>query len=468
MRVLFTILPSQAHLWPVTPCAWALQSAGHEVRVATHASFTGSVIAAGLTPVPLGDPRSVHPRTRSDAMPPARPEDVLRFADVLDLDDEGREHWIAFYQYLLTALSDFVRPDLPEASDLIGFAQAWQPDLVVWDPTMAAAPLAARACGAAHARLLLGLDYPAWCFDRLADRGDDVRAAGMPANPQAELVRPLAEKYGIDVDQELMYGQWSIDPMPPGMALRTSATTLTMRYVPYTGAESFPDWLHQRPRRPRVALTLGESTRRFIQGDWGRAPKIFEAVAGLDIEVIATLNSMQMEGIERVPDNVRTIEWVPLTQLLPTCSAVIHHGGGGTFAAPCAFKVPQIVCDTDETLLMRPVEAEPNVVEDGTYRLGYEPGDREDPVETVTTWQLPAKKLEATPAANYVVSRGAGTRLDHRRHSVDEIGDMIQRVVHEPEFQHGAQAIFDAWLAMPSPAAIVPLLERLTTEHRRR
>ncbi len=465
MRVLITVQPSHAHLWPITPLAWALQAAGHQVRVAVHACFTNAVLAVGLTPVMLGKPGDLELRMRPDARPPTDPADVLRYADVLGLDAEGREHWIVFHQWLMTALSDYVRPDLTEASDLINFALEWQPDLIIWDPTMAAAPLAARASGAAHARFAMAVDYPGWCFDRLRERKEELIAAGLHPNPQIELVQPIADKHGIELDDEMLYAQWSIDPMPLGMRLDASGTNLPMRYVPYTGAEEFPEWLRQRPERPRVALTLGESVRRFIKGDWGRTPKILEAVAGLDIEVIATLNKRQLEGVERLPDNVRAIDWVSLTQLAPTCSAIIHHGGGGTFATPVAFNVPQIVCDTDESLMMLPVEID--VMEEGTYRVGYEYDVVEEVHKTVTSWELPGKKLEAPPAAKYVTSRGAGARLDHLTQSVDEIAAMIHAVVTEPSYRAGAQELYDSWLATPSPAAIVPMLESLTREHRR-
>lgn len=468
MRVLITVYPSHAHFWPVVPCAWALQSAGHEVRVASHARFAGSIKAAGLTPVALGDPLANEARTRPDARAPARPEEVRHFAEVLGLDDEGLEHWIAYYQYLLNPISDYVRTDLPEAGELIGFARTWRPDLMICDPTFASAPVAARVCGAAHARMLIGPDYPGWSLDRLAERKDEVRAAGLPENPQADLVRPLAEAYGVEVDDELLYGQFSLDPMPPGMRLPTSAVTVPMRYVPYTGGELLPEWLYERPRQPRIALSLGESTRRVIKGDWGRSPKIIEAVADLDVEVIATLNSLQLEGIKTIPGNVRTIDWVPLTHLLPTCSAMIHHGGIGTFAVACASKVPQIVCDTGESIMLRPVEVDPRVMAEGTYRVGFEFGVNEQVVETVTTWELPAKKLEATPTSNYVISRGAGTRLDHRTQSVDEIRKMIMEVLDDASFADGAQTVYDDWLAMPSPADVVSVLERLTAEHRGR
>lgn len=467
MRILFPVQPSHAHFWPAVPCAWALQAAGHEVRVASHARFTGEIMATGLTAVPLGDPSDTEPRTRPDARPPARPDEVLRYAEVMRLDDEGREHWIAYYQWLLNAISDYIRADLPYAAELVDFARLWRPDLVVWDPLMACGAVAARACGAAHARFNLGPDYLGWSMDRLAERSGELRAAGLAENPQADLTRPLAQKYGMEVDDELLYGQWSIDPIPPGLALPTRATTLPMRYVPYTGAEVLPQWLYQRPLRPRVAMSLGESTRRYVKGDWGRTPKVFRAVAGLDIEVIATLSDMQMEGIDAIPGNVRAIEWVPLSHLLPTCSAIIHHGGTGTFSASCAFKMPQIVCDSGESLLMHPVEIDANIMEDGTYRIGFEFGVREDLVEKVTTWEQPGKKLEATPTSTYVLNRGAGRRLNHLTQSVDEIAALIQQVVSDPAYLDGAQAIYDSWLAMPSPADVVPSLERLTAEHRR-
>ncbi|APU15535.1 MULTISPECIES: nucleotide disphospho-sugar-binding domain-containing protein [Actinoalloteichus] len=467
MRVLFVVYPSHAHFWPAVPCAWALQSAGHEVRVASHARFEGSVTAAGLTPVGLGDARVDEARTRPDARAPSHPEEVLRYADALGLDAAAREHWIAYFQWLLNPISDYVRTDLPYADELIDFARDWRPDLVIWDPTFACGPVAAKVSGAAHARMLIGPDYLAWSLDRLAERRTELLAAGLSPNPQAELMAPLAEKYGMEVDDELLYGQWSIDPMPPGLVLPTSTTTLSMRYVPYNGAEPFPRWLHRRPERPRVALSLGESTRRFIKGDWGRTPKILEAVDGLDVEMIATVNAPQLEGVERIPDNVRTIEWVPLTQLMPTCSVLIHHGGLGTFGAPVAAKVPQIVCDTGETLMMQPVEVDPKMPGDGTYRVGFEFGISEDVVEKVTSWELPAKKLEATPTADYVVGRGAGLRLNHRTQSVEEIRAVILTAVEDPAIQRGAQDVFDTWLAMPSPADVVPLLERMTLEHRR-
>lgn len=71
---------------------------------------------------------------------------------------------------------------------------------------------------------------------------------------------------------------------------------------------------------------------------------------------MATVNGNQLKGIDRVPSNVRVVEWVPINHLLPTCSLHIHHGGNGTAMAAVVNKVPHIVTDTDESLLLREVQ----------------------------------------------------------------------------------------------------------------
>ncbi|MGW1147806.1 hypothetical protein ACWD6I_22755 [Streptomyces sp. NPDC002454] len=54
MRVLFAVFPAVAHVHPIVPLAWALQNAGHDVRVAIHPDAVDLVTEAGLAAVPLG------------------------------------------------------------------------------------------------------------------------------------------------------------------------------------------------------------------------------------------------------------------------------------------------------------------------------------------------------------------------------------------------------------------------------
>ena len=68
---------------------------------------------------------------------------------------------------------------------------------------------------------------------------------------------------------------------------------MAVRKTPYAGGEVFQEWLHGKPQQPRIALSLDESARRFIAGDWGCTSKVFEAVSDLDVEVVAALNPLR-------------------------------------------------------------------------------------------------------------------------------------------------------------------------------
>jgi len=466
MRILITCYPSNVHIYPLTPVATALQNAGHEVRIAfhDHPGVRGSIERAGLTSVPLGDSNEHDPRFRKDAVLPLPADEVNAYAKAMNLDYKDKEHWICYFQQLSCAISDYVRTDLPYAADLVNFAKSWKPDLVLWDPVFPAGAVAARVAGAAHARFLgSALDWMAYFHRRLALHKEDLIAEGLNPTPMVDMIRPLAERYGVWVDDELMLGQWTVDPLPEGIRLPTYQPKVAVRWVPSAYAEPLQPWLYQKPEKPRISLSLGESMRRLVDGDWGRTPKIFEAVDGMEVEVVATVNEHQLRGVDRIPSNVKAVDWVPLTHLLPTCSLLIHHGGSGTAMNAVANKVPQIVTDTDESLLLdlsAPADDEEFVIKSGTDH-----GVVEDE-EPVATFKIPAKHMMAPHWSDYVTKWGAGVRLNFQKLSVAEIRTEIERVLGDTSFNKGAQAVHDHWLATPSPAEIVPIIERLTAEHR--
>ena len=60
MRVLLTTYPEKTIFQPMVTLAWALRTAGHEVRVAIQPGFEDVVTGAGLTArLPLSRPASV-------------------------------------------------------------------------------------------------------------------------------------------------------------------------------------------------------------------------------------------------------------------------------------------------------------------------------------------------------------------------------------------------------------------------
>jgi L-rhodinosyltransferase/glycosyltransferase len=427
MRVLFSIFPASAHLYPAIPLAWALQSAGHEVVVASPEGVVDqkvieNITSAGLTAVSLGGKEeltaSLAPLIAGAG--PNRP--------TLALDPDDPNAWRMARAVLGGMFNAYYPPATveggrrPVMDTLVEFAKDWRPDLVLWDPLAPTGAVAARACGAAHARVLFGTDniglVRARTRQELADPSSD-----LTEDPWMPWLGPVLERYGLDFTEETLVGQWTLDLTQSRMRTPLDLTYVPVRRVPYNGADTLPEWLHARPERPRVVLTLGVS-RRLLAGRHSGFPmrEFFDSVSGLDLELVATLNSEQLEAAGTLPDNVRALEYVPLNQVLPTSSAIIHHGGGGTFAAAVAFKVPQLV--------------------------------------------VPLPMWDEMVTARYVVRRGAGLIADPAAIDVGSMQKDLVRLLEEPSFQLGARALYEDMLAAPAPKDVVPVLERLTAEHR--
>ncbi len=443
MRVIFTPWPAKAHLYPIVPLAWALQSAGHEVRVAAHPDLADSVAALGLLPVALGDGEPI-PEFKATADLEAA---LDRLHTALDPAPAESHLWDALRAFCLPLMWDFhpLNGDAaaidPCVRDLVSFAQHWQPDLVLWDACFPSGAVAARASGAANVRMLWGVDYWGWLTDRLAERRDTL-PADVPTTLMADTIRPVAERYGVAVDDELLLGQWTIDPTPTGMRLQTSARTVPMRWVPFTGTATVPTWLYAKPERPRVTVSLGVSMRAYYKESQERVASLLEMVSTMDVDVVATLNKQQLEGISSLPDNVRTVDYLPLTLLLPSTSAFIHHGGNGSFAAAATAGVPQLITSDTNTFT-------------ATDASGVE-------------HTFVAQHPDVPTTTAYLERHGAGLTLNHQESTVPEMRDRLERVLHEPSFRRGAAALQDDVLATPSPVDLVPLLERTALSRRTR
>ncbi|MFI5621367.1 nucleotide disphospho-sugar-binding domain-containing protein [Streptomyces sp. NPDC051567] len=442
MRVMLTALPQICHLYPIIPYAQALQAAGHEVVIAAPPGAADDIIAAGLTAVSCGEavPPSLQNWAKHGLLPDA--EERERLASLLAIRPEDRDHWDVFYQFYVFACRFYLpREPRQDIDSLVEFARAWKPDLVLWESWFPVGGVVARACGAAHARILIGPDYGAWSIDQYAAH-KETAGAELGENPLLSAVRPVAEQYGVEVDDDLLLGALTIDPLPAEMRLSRSVDSLPVRWVPYNGGGELPSWLYTKPERPRVALTLGVSNRAYNKGD-SRVAALMEAVGGLDIEVVATLDAAQLDGAPPLPDNVRVVDYVPLGQLLPTCDAVIHHGSSGTFWAAHAANLPQLIMDTDEP-----------------QRVSFT-GEGESLGFTVS-----GRHLDSWLSSNYIVARGAGARLDHQKQSVAEIREQLVKVLTEPACKEAAAVLHREWLSRPGPADIVADLEKLAATHR--
>jgi UDP:flavonoid glycosyltransferase YjiC (YdhE family) len=444
MRILIATVPHVAHLYIVVPYAQALQNAGHEVCIATPPGGETPAVEAGLPAVTFGEqvPLSLQNWKKYGHLPSQEVRE--RFAQAFGFDRAERDHWDVYYQYYAFNARFFLqREPRADIDGLIGFARDWKPDLVLWEAWFPLGGVMARACGAAHARILIGPDYSGWALEQFARRGGPA-VAEIGENPLVDAIRPVAERYGIGIDDDLLLGQRSIEPLPPALRLTTGVDTLPVRWIPYNGGAVKPEWLHRAPERPRVALSLGLSIRLWLSGGDPRVPKIMEAVEDLDVELVATLADNQLASTPKVPGNVRVVDYVPLAQLLPTCSAVIHHGSSGTFLTSVAAGVPQLIVNTDEDIRM--------IFSGEGEDIRVSNADRD---------------ADAWVTSGYVAERGAGLPIDHLTQSAGDIREAITAVLDDPSYREGAAALHKEWLAKPGPAEIIPELEQLVEARRR-
>ncbi|MEU1518319.1 activator-dependent family glycosyltransferase [Streptomyces sp. NPDC005811] len=411
MRVLFVSLSEKSHVYFMAPLAWALSAAGHEVRVASYPLATDIITGAGLTAVPVGTDHGVH-------------RDMSAYRESQDYAtanwsrcERGQVDWAELKErFALSVPYAFAPYNDPMIDDLAAFAQSWRPDLVIRDPLAYAGAIAARISGAAHARLM-------WCSD-VWGRTRQTYLELMREQPESERVDPLAdwlaarsEPFGFSCDEELLHGQATISTLPPSLSIPSASPELPLRYVPYNGRAVVWDWLREAPKRPRVCLSLGTSNTEDYGGDYVSIPRILDALADEDVEVVAALLPAQAEQLGTLPDNARAVHSVALSTLLPSCSAVIHHGGYGTFATAMVAGVPQMMLST--------------LIADHEQRGGA---------------------LERV---------GAGVYLRHGDATVETVRDGVRRFVTEPETADAARRLRAESLAMPRPHDLVADLERL-------
>ncbi|MEU4532817.1 activator-dependent family glycosyltransferase [Micromonospora ureilytica] len=426
MRVLFTPFPAATHVNVQAPLAWALRSQGHEVRVASQPDVLDQIMDAGLTAVPIGEVLDLQTTMNPDYGDQVDEIQDDAWLDVLDITETRPERLTYDYVHgVLTAWTAFVYQNtVPDQviDDMVAFARDWRPDLVIWDTMYYAGAVAAQVTGAAHARLMFGLDLVG-----LMRQQYHLGFAGLPPqlreDPLAEWLGRTLERHGSTFSEQVAVGQWTIDPVPSTMRLPVDLHYQPMRFVPYNGRGVVPDWLREPPRKRRVCLTLGVSFREVAGGDRASIGELLEAVAGLDVEVVATLNADQLKELPQVPENVRVVDFVPMDALLPTCSAIVHHGGSGTSQTALLHGVPQVM--------------------------------------------VPTKMWCNVPKAERVEQAGAGLWCEPENLTAARLREMLLRVLDEPSFAAGAARVRDEMLATPSPGDLVPQLEKLTAEHRR-
>jgi UDP:flavonoid glycosyltransferase YjiC (YdhE family) len=193
---------------------------------------------------------------------------------------------------------------------------------------------------------------------------------------------------------------------------------LPVRCVPYNGPGVLPGWLRDAPRRPRVCVSW--STTTAVPGMQSPAdskvPAMLRVLAELDVEAVVTVRDGAAFAREH-GGAARAVENLPLNLLLPTCDAIIHHGGAGTMLTAAYHGVPQVI--------VAPVP-------DQSFN------------------------------ADLLADTGAGVSLKAESADAGDIESGVAKVLFDDLMREAAAQLRQEMLAQPTPAQVVSTLEETT------
>ncbi|MDJ1138233.1 nucleotide disphospho-sugar-binding domain-containing protein [Streptomyces iconiensis] len=412
MRVLFTTWAWPSHLYALVPLAWACRAAGHEVLVVSQPGLRNEIAATGLPGAAVGTDVDGVGMVRGYVMPsetgpviePAEPAESAGSTEPPGhAGSTGSAGGTAprtgrgpRAMRMFSAHADSMVDGLTEV------ASDWRADLVVYEPTALAGPLAAAAAGIPAVRLLYGVD---------------LMARAGPLLP--EVLAPLAERLGVKPDGYEPLGDLTIDPCPPGFQVPGDPPRLPMRYVPFNGPGVGGDDLPALPAkgRRRAVVTWGYTMARlhpelFLAGHAARALGALP-----DTEVVVAVSARQRPLLGELPDGVRVVVDAPLNAVVERADLVVAHGGAGTVLTSLRAGVP---------LLLVP--------------------------------QLP----DHAGHAARVVATGSGEVLTRDEATAAQLREEAARLLdpHAGAAQReAARALRDAMLEQPAPAGLVGVLE---------
>jgi UDP:flavonoid glycosyltransferase YjiC (YdhE family) len=381
MRIAFVTNPALGHVLPLLPLALAARDAGHDVLVLGGTSIRDAVERVGLRHVAAG--------------PPDLPSVLARVPERAGLS--GRRLAAATWK---GAFAGILAPALADAT--LELARDWPPDLVIHEDSEQGSWIAAERLGVPH----LAFQATAW-------RGTGLRLSAEPLNALRARLRlpadPALERWHrhgyLGTRPRVLHNP--DDPPPP--------TTVPVRPVALDDVQrGVPSWVDAKPDgRRRVVVTLGT----MLPGRTDAVAGILDGLAGLDIEVVATVGPEldPSELGDRGPD-VHVERWIPMSRVLATADALVFHAGSGTMLAALAAGVP---------LVLLPVAA------------------------------------DQPENADRCVAAGVGVALPPDAREPADVARAAQTVLEDAAYRDAARRVAAEIADMPDPASLLPRLEAL-------
>ncbi|KMS77314.1 hypothetical protein ACM01_01405 [Streptomyces viridochromogenes] len=334
MRVLFTTSDWGGHYFCMVPLGWALQAAGHEVRVACPPPQAAAVGRAGLTAVPVLDgpdltyySRLVRYQEAVDGEskvpgPPVHPVTGQLVSDLAEFDCAAAME--RFWQDTGRALTG-------SYDRAVRFGRSFAPDIVVYDLMAPEGALVARLAGVPSVYHSAGLFGVA--------ETEHVLEAGLE-DPTGSFARHGAKPFHRD-QIEYVLDPSPVQALPPhGRARR-----VPVRPIPYNGVGIVPDWLLEPPAGRRVCVLWGVSATAMYGPYVPALRHAVEAAVDTGSEVLLAATQEQVAALGPVSSRVRVLTGFPVDLLLPSCDALIHHGGANTVMNGFVAGAPQLCLD---------------------------------------------------------------------------------------------------------------------------
>lgn len=306
MKVVVTCQPARGHFHPLLPLLRALQDQGHELSVATSASFAAVVERAGVPAVAVGVD------WLESAVDTAFP-DLIGDATELASIQQG---WLRVF-------SAAARRFLP---DLVAVLRRARPDLVISEGFEYTGSLAAEVIGLPHAQFGVGplLPLPVLA-DAVGPYWAGARASlGLPPDPTLSRLSP---------DLYLAAYPASFQPLPLARLSRV-AVTVRPEALDVDGEVVVRDGT-----QPLVYVTMGTVFNRVS----GIFETVLAALADQPVHVVAAIGEARNAAmLGPVPGNIRVIPFVRQAELLQQADVVVFHGGSATTVAAIAHGVPSL------------------------------------------------------------------------------------------------------------------------------
>jgi MGT family glycosyltransferase len=328
-KIMAFVAMSPGHLYPFVPLMLELKKRGHEVVFAGQEQGPGDQQVAGM-------PVKALSLREGEA---SRPQVATAHG---------------------TTLEECAARGEPLAAILERHIAIERPDLLLIDPMLWGAVVAAEASG---------IPWATVAHNPVTFRGAgvDVRGPGVgpPRNSLSALcyrvlwyaMRMVDDQYLPLINEAratrhlaALSHAWDIDYRPP-LILANTAEPFEYPRDDWPAALQFvgpliwdypmalPQWIQELDDRP-IVLVVGSTVAEANTARRGWASLVLDALAGEDVQVVATLPSEDMPN--SLPPNARVERFVPHGALIARATCVVCHGGWGIVQRALAVGVPVV------------------------------------------------------------------------------------------------------------------------------